>query len=321
MHCLITGGNGFLGRALAQQLLSQGKKIRILDLQKGDLDCEYTSGDIADPQVAINAMAGITHVYHVAAIVGFDKDKREFQRRINVTGTRNIMQAALAHKVEKIVYTSTINTLGYVNNANETGDENTEFNWAPLDISYMETKYEAEQLVIRMAREQKLAVTIVNPGTIFGGDSSVPKMNANRYVDLIRKRQMPTYPTGGTNCVALEDVVAGHIAAMDKGGIGERYILGAENMTYKALFEFIAGELGVPAPAIPLVEGPTAFIAGIAEQGFKLFKADPPFTAEMVRASSRFSFYSNAKARRELGIDFRDFREYLQQWIRQNYPQ
>lgn len=312
---LLTGGNGFLGRALAEKLIRQGHKVRILDLKKGKLSCEYVAGDITSKATADAAMNGITHVYHVAAIVGFDKDKRAMQRRINVEGTHTIMQAAIDHKVEKIVYTSTINTLGYVQAENDVGDEATPYNWGPLDISYMETKYEAEQLVLKMVREQKLPATITHPGTIFGGGTTETAMNANRYIELIRKRQMPTYPTGGTNCVALEDVVEGHIAAMDKGRIGERYILGAENMTYKALFEFIAQELGVSAPAIPLIEGPTEFLAGIAERGFRLFNAAPPFTAEMVRASSRYSFYKNDKARRELGIQFRDFRSYLADFI------
>lgn len=334
MRFLITGGNGFLGRALAQKLLALGHEVRILDLKKGDLGCEYIAGDITEKATVDKAMKGITHVYHVAAIVGFNKDKREFQRHINVDGTRMIMQAALDQQVTKVVYTSTINTLGYVSSENDLGDEETPYNWGPLDISYMETKHEAEQLVLKMVQDQKLPATIVHPGTIFGGGSAataifgqasmspktatrpVPAMNANRYVDLIRKRQMPTYPTGGTNCVALEDVVDGHIAAMEKGHIGERYILGAENLAYKKLFEFIAKELGVPAPAIPLVEGPTEFLAGVAERGFKLFGSEPPFTAEMVRASSRYSFYKNDKARRELGIQFRAFLPYLSDFIR-----
>lgn len=144
-------------------------------------------------------------------------------------------------------------------------------------------------------------------------------MNANRYIELIRARQMPAYPTGGTNCVALEDVVEGHIMAYRKGQPGECYVLGAENLTYRMLFEFIASELKVPAPAIPLVEGVTSVVAGIAEKGFSVFGKEPPFTGEMVRASSRYSFYRNDKARREFGMVFREFLPYLQRLIQQKY--
>ncbi len=328
MRYLVTGGNGYLGAALCRALIASGHRVRILDTRRGDLDCEYLRGDILSAATVNTAVNGVEGIFHVAAVVGFSKNKRPAQRRINVEGTRNVMAAALTQGIPKVVYTSTINTLGFVATENETGDEDTPYNWAPLDISYMETKYEAEQLVLRMVREQKLPATIVNPGTIFGGNgystiafgqtsaSPVPPMNANRYIELIRNGQMPTYPVGGTNCVALEDVVDGHIAAMTKGRIGERYVLGAENMTYHALFAFIAGELGVTAPLVPLIAGPTEFLARLAERGFEFLQKEPPFTAEMVRASSRFSFYSNAKAQRELGIRFRDFRTYLRDWIR-----
>lgn len=318
MRVLVTGGTGYLGRALAERLQQDGNRVRIMDIRKGDLFCEYIEGDILSETDVDHAMQGIDAVFHVAAVVGFWKGKREWQRMVNVEGTRNVMAGALRHSVPKIVYTSTINTLGYAPTERDAGDEETPYNWAPLDVSYMETKYEAEQLVIKMVREQNLPATIVNPATIFGGTGPAA-MNANRYIELIRARQMPAYPTGGTNCVAIEDVVEGHVLALKKGRHGERYVLGAENLTYKALFEFIASELRVPAPAIPLVEDVTSIFAGIAEKGFSILGKEPPFTAEMVRASSRFSFYRNDKAKREFGMVFREFLPYLQKMIRQKY--
>lgn len=318
MKYLVTGGTGYLGRALAERLQADGHRVRILDVRKGDLFCEYFEGDILVASDVDKAMAGVDGVFHVAAIVGFWKGKREWQRLVNVEGTRNIMQAALRLQVPKVVYTSTINTLGYSATESDVGDETTPYNWGPLDVSYMETKREAELLVIDMVKTSALPATIVNPGTIFGG-SSAGGMNANRYIELIRARQMPAYPTGGTNCVALEDVVEGHVMASRKGRPGECYVLGAENLSYKTLFEFIASELGVPAPGIPLVEGVTSIVAGIAEKGYNIFGKEPPFTGEMVRASSRFSFYRNDKARREFGMVFKEFLPYLQRMIRQKY--
>jgi dihydroflavonol-4-reductase len=318
MQCLVTGGTGYLGRALAERLQNDGHRVRILDVRKGDLFCEYVEGDILVEQDVERAMRGVDAVFHVAAIVGFWKGKREWQRLVNVEGTRNVMQAALRLAVPKIVYTSTINTFGYARSETEVGDETTPYNWGPLDVSYMETKHEAQNLVIEMVRTSALPATIVNPGTVFGG-AGASGMNANRYIELIRAKQMPAYPTGGTNCVALEDVVEGHVMAYRKGKPGECYILGAENLTYRALFEFIASELKVPAPAIPLVEGVTSVVAGIAEKGFSVFGKEPPFTGEMVRASSRYSFYRNDKARREFGMVFKEFLPYLQRLIQQKY--
>lgn len=318
MTYLVTGGNGYLGRALAERLIADRHRVRILDVRAGNLFCEYITGDIASEQDADKAVAGVDGVFHVAAVIGFSKGKRAWQHQVNVEGTRNIMLAALKHKVTKIVYTSTINTIGFVATESDVGDEETPYNWGPLDISYMETKHEAEQLVINLAKDAGLPATIVNPGTIFGGSGTVG-MNANRYIELIRARQMPAFPTGGTNCVALEDVVEGHVMAMQKGRFGERYVLGAENLSYRSLFEFIASELGVPAPAIPLVEGLTSVVAGLAEKGYDLLGKEPPFTVEMVRASSRFSFYRNDKARREFGMYFREFLPYLRKLIKQKY--
>lgn len=315
---LVTGGTGYLGRALAERLQRDGNRVRILDVRTGDLYCEYVAGDILSEADVDKAMRQVDGVFHVAAVVGFWKEKRKWQRMVNVEGTRNVMNAALHHGVPRIVYTSTINTLGYAATQDDVGDEETPYNWGPLDVSYMETKREAEELVIRMVHEQNLPATIVNPATIFGGVGAVG-MNANRYIELIRSGQMPAYPTGGTNCVALEDVVEGHVMAFRKGRNGERYILGAENLTYKQLFDFIASELGVAAPAIPLVEGLTSVLANVAEKGFGLLGKEPPFTAEMVRASSRFSFYRNDKARREFGMVFKEFLPYLQRLIRQKY--
>ena len=318
MRILVTGGTGYLGRALADRLQHDGHKVRVLDVRKGDLACEYIEGDILSDESVDRAVKGIDCIFHVAAIVGFWKGKRAWQRQVNVEGTRNVMLAALKHAVPKIVYTSTINTCGFVATERDIGDETTPFNWGPLDVSYMETKHEAENLVIDMVKNSGLPATIVNPGTIFGGSSTLG-MNANRYIELIRARQMPAYPTGGTNCVALEDVVEGHVLAAQKGRNGERYILGAENLTYRSLFEFIASELNVPAPAIPLVEGLTSAVAGLAEKGFNLFDKEPPFTVEMVRASSRFSFYRNDKARREFGMAFKEFLPYLRKLIKRIY--
>lgn len=318
MRYLVTGGTGYLGRALADRLQRDGHKARILDIRSGDLVCEYIEGDILSEVDVDRAVKGVDGIFHVAAVVGFWKGKRAWQRSVNVDGTRNVMLAALKHNVPRIVYTSTINTLGFVATESDIGDENTAYNWGPLDVSYMETKHEAEQLVIGLVRQSALPATIVNPGTIFGGMGTIG-MNANRYIELIRARQMPAYPTGGTNCVALEDVVEGHVLAMKLGRFGERYVLGAENLTYRSLFEFIASELNVPPPAIPLVEGLTSVVAGLAEKGFDLFGKEPPFTTEMVRASSRFSFYRNDKAKREFGIAFKEFLPYLRKFIRQKY--
>jgi dihydroflavonol-4-reductase len=249
---LVTGGTGYLGRALADRLQRDGHRVRILDVRTGDLFCEYIQGDILS-EADVNNNRGAA--------------PRCTQNRLH----------------EHDQYT------GYAPSPDAVGDEDTPYNWRELDISYMETKREAEELVLRMVNERNLPATIVNPATIFGGNGTTG-MNASRYIELIRAGQMPAYPTGGTNCVALENVVEGHVMASRKGRTRQRYLLVTENLTYKQLFDFIASLLGVAAPAIPLVEGLNCVLANYAEKGFGLIRKEPPFTAEMVRASSRFSF-------------------------------
>ena len=139
---------------MAGRLQRDGHRVRILDVRPGDLFCEYVAGDILSEVDVDKAMQQVDGVFHVAAVVGFWKEKRTWQRMVNVEGTRNVIASALRHSVPKIVYTSTINTLGYAPTQNDVGDEDTAYNWGPLDISYMETKREAEELVLRMVHEQ-----------------------------------------------------------------------------------------------------------------------------------------------------------------------
>jgi dihydroflavonol-4-reductase len=249
------GGTGYLGRALTDRLQRDGHWVRILDVRTGDLFCEYIQGDILS-EADVNNNRGAA--------------PRCIQNRLH----------------EHDQYT------GYAPSQDAVGDEDTPYNWGSLDVSYMETKREAEELVLRMVNEQNLPATIVNPATIFGGNDTTG-MNASRYIGLIRAGQMPAYPTGGTNCVALENVVEGHVMASRKGRT--RQLLVAENLTYKQLFDFIASELGVAAPAIPLVEGLNSVLANVAEKGFGLLGKEPPFTAEMSVLRAGFLFTATTK--------------------------
>lgn len=311
MNVLVTGGCGFLGSSIVKKLIYKGFNVKIFDnsISNNFKDIEIIEGDIRDYDSIRKAIRSIDIVFHTAAIVSFDPSKKKIQEEINITGTKNVMQVCLENEVQRIIHTSSINAIGF-SKKKEILDESAHFNWKPYNLTYMNSKYEAEKIIIEMERFNKLPVVIVNPGTIFG-KSNFHNISANEYIINISKNKIPFYPKGGTNCVGIDDVVEGHILAMEKGKLGQKYILGGDNYTYRELFNIIARELNVIPPLLPLSRTFGFFVSDI-EKIISLFNnRNPLITKEMIIASSFNSFFSSEKAKSELGYTYKPFKNIL----------
>ena len=302
---LITGGSGFIGGKLAQTLSDRGFEVRAF-YRKGDDDrlldnrpVEKIEGDINDIPLLTEAAAGCAYVFHTAGNVSFRRTDYDIQYQVNVEGTRSVVQACRHAEVGRLIHTSTVNTLGIPGPEAPVGDENTPFVMQNCPFNYGRTKKMAEDIALA-ANGPDLEVVSVNPGTVFGpGDINA---NAGSYILAIAHTPMLFYPEGGTNCVHVDAVISGHIAAMEKGRPGERYILGGENLTYQEIFTLIARLLGRPRPRFKLPTGLAVFAAHWIETLGGRWGFQTKLAAEAARAGQYRFFYSSQKAIDELAL-------------------
>ena len=310
---LVTGATGFLGSVLVSQLLDEGETVRILRRASSKLDLlgdsadrvEHAVGDVTDFASVQAAMRGVDFVYHTAAFVGFGGKDAERLQAVNVGGTANVVDAALEAGARRLVFTSSQAALGRPLTPAGVIDETRAWNPSKMDTAYARSKHAAE-LEVHRAVAEGLDAVIVNPAVIFGPGRSGE--NTTEIVEKVRSGHVPAAPAGGTSVVDVEDVAAGHRAAMARGATGERYFLGSENLRWKTIFDTLAEAFGVPGPRIVLPP-PLALVAGTAsELAGAVTRSRPALTRETARISSRFFRYDNAKAREELGVTFRPFR-------------
>jgi dihydroflavonol-4-reductase len=244
---LVTGATGQIGAALAHALLQRGDRVRCLvrDPERArrilGAGYELAAGDLDDAASLAAALRGVQTVCHLAGRASYWPARAAEMREVNVHGTARLLDACATTGVTTMLYTSSIATLGWVA-GDEQGDETTAYNWQRLGIAYFDTKYEAEQMVLA---DPRVAAVVVNPGLVFGaGDRNG---NALRFLREVAAG-VPGFPPGATTAAVLADVVAGHLAALDRGRPGERYILGGSPVSFQALFAAIAGVTGVVAP-------------------------------------------------------------------------
>ncbi|MGB6430026.1 MAG: hopanoid-associated sugar epimerase [Candidatus Acidiferrales bacterium] len=306
MTTLVTGATGFLGSHVALQLLARGEKnVRVLVRPSSDLRAlaglavERVTGDLRDPASLDRALAGVERVYHVAADYRlWARDPREIYES-NVTGTRNLLAAARRAGVARIVYTSTVATIA-VPSAGPLPNENTEARLTDMIGAYKRSKFLAEQEVLAAAREG-LPVVIVNPTTPVGPGDWKPTPTGKIIVDFLNGR-MPAYVDTGLNFVAVEDAAAGHLLAAERGRLGERYLLGGENLSLRELLEGLAHVSGRPAPRfrVPIA---VAFAAAYADTLVaRLTGREPQIPIDGVRIARHRMFVDCSKAVRELGF-------------------
>jgi dihydroflavonol-4-reductase len=307
---LITGATGFVGSAVARAASARGFRVRVLvrsESPRANLagfPNEIAEGDMKDEASVLRALEGVRYLFHVAADYRiWARDPGEIIRN-NREGTRAVMAAAKASGVEKIVYTSSVATLRPVKGgaAGETSrlDENTAIG------AYKTSKVVAEHLVERMIAEESLPAVIVNPSTPIGSRDIKPTPTGRIIVEAAMGR-MPAFVDTGLNLVHVDDVAEGHMLALEKGRIGESYILGGQDATLREMLHVIAPIVGRRPPRLRVPRTPLYPLAYLAEAAARLSGKEPFITVDGLRMSKHKMFFSSAKAERELGYRARPY--------------
>lgn len=317
MKVLVTGGSGFIGSAVVRALLQHGQAVRALvrTLDRpgnlAGLDVELIEGDVLDRPSLDRALQGCQRVYHLAAIYANWLPDRSVIQRVNVDGTRNLLQACLEHNVERVVYTSSTAALGA--HGQLPADETARFNLVDTGDAYYLSKYQAEQVTLEFAAKN-LPVVIVNPTNPIGPYDIKPTPTGRLIIDVL-KRRLPGYVEGGLNVIDVEDVAIGHLMAMDKGRPGEKYILGNTNFSIREYFQLIADSGGGKAPTLKIPLPIAIATAYLYEAAATVTRRPPITTVGWVRVGSHYAFWDPSKAIRELGLPQTPVRASLQRAI------
>ncbi len=312
---LVTGASGFVGSAVARALLGRGERVRCLvrpsspRINFAGLDVELAEGDLRDPATLAPAMQGCAALYHVAADYRLWAPDPEELVRDNRAGTENIMRAALDAGVPRIVYTSSVATLR-PGDPGAPADETAAATPEQAVGAYKRSKVVAERLVERMIAEHGLPAVIVNPSTPIGPRDVKPTPTGRIIVEAASGR-LPAFVETGLNLTHVDDVAAGHLLAFDRGRIGERYILGGEDVTLRQMLAEIARLAGRKPPTLALPRGPLYPLAHVAEAIARVTKREPFLNVDALKMSEHHMFFTADKARRELGYTTRPYTEAL----------
>jgi dihydroflavonol-4-reductase len=302
---LVTGATGFVGSAVLRALAARGEQVRVLarpSSARRNLEgvaCEIALGDMTDAAAMARAMDGARFVYHVAADYRLWARDPDEIRRANLAGAAAVMTAALAAGVEKIVYTSSVATLRAADAATVV-DETAPLAEHEAVGAYKQSKVAAERLVERMIADQGLPAVIVNPSTPIGPRDIKPTPTGRMVLEAAQGK-IPAFVDTGLNLVHVDDVAEGHLLALERGRIGERYVLGGQDLSLKAMLADIAELTGRTAPTIALPRGPLYPLAFVAEQIAQVTGKEPMLTRDALKMASHHMFFSSAKAQRELG--------------------
>jgi dihydroflavonol-4-reductase len=311
----LTGASGFVGSAVARLLLDEGFAVRALVRRNSNranltgLKLDVIEGDIRDARVLLQGMQGVRYVFHVAADYRLWAPNPDEIIETNVEGTRGVMAAARENGVERVVYTSSVATLRPSNDGTPV-DEASPLNEADRSGAYKKSKVLAERLVERMVADAKLPAVIVNPSTPIGPRDVRPTPTGRIVIEAACGR-MPAYVDTGLNLVHVDDVAAGHLAALRRGRIGERYILGGDDMTLGEMLAEISRLAGRRAPTTRLPRQLVYPIAYGAEAAARITGREPFATVDGVRMAKYKMYFSSAKAKRELAYRSRPASEAL----------
>jgi dihydroflavonol-4-reductase len=325
MRAFVTGGTGFVGGAVVRRLLQAGHEVRTLvrpganTRQLDGLPVERVSGHLNDADSLRRGAAGCDWVFHVAALYSYWGHPWEEFVEVNVEGTRRMMEAAAEAGAKRVVHTSSIATLGIPKDGSP-GTEDTPVTLADMILPYKRSKFLGEEVVRDFARKG-LPVVIVNPAAPVGVGDHKPTATGQVIVDFLNGR-MPAYVEGGMNIVDVDDVATGHLLAAEKGRIGERYILGGENLSLKQVLDLLSEVSGRPQVRLRIPHG-VALAWSYLDVTIALLNPRhiPTATPGKVRLSRTPERFDSSKAVRELGFPRRPAREALRkavEWYRAN---
>lgn len=309
MKILVTGATGFVGAAVARQLLAAGHSVRALARPNNDrrniadIDVELAEGSLTDVPSLERAVAGCEGLFHVAADYRIWVPDPHVMYKANVDGTRTLMQAALKAGVKRIVYTSSVATLGFEKDG-APAHENTVVAEEDMIGPYKRSKYIAERVVEKMVREEKLPAVIVNPSTPIGARDIKPTPTGRIITEMV-KGKMPAYVDTGLNIVHVDDVARGHLLAFEKGRVGEKYVLGGENLPFAQVLALIAKVANMPAPKVQLPALALYPVAFFMELAARAGNFEPMLTLDSLRMAAHRMYFSSAKAEKELGYTHR----------------
>lgn len=319
---LVTGATGCVGSNLAIALARSGRRVRILRRPSSRLDvldgiqCHEVIGDICDETLLSSAMEGCDVVYHTAAVVTFARGAREEQRRVNVLGTRAVVNACLSAGAGTLVHVSSVSAIGYPEPGAMANEE------TPVDRTaargYKLSKILGED-EIHAGVSRGLRAVIVNPSVIIGERDI--RFHAGQLIRDIKKGRIPFYVDGGMNIVYVGDVVSGMMKAAEAGKSGERYILAGENLTHREIFFRVADLIGGRRPLGKLPLWTLRAAAQTIESVSRLVGVPPLFTMDMAAVAGRYNWYSSAKAEKELGFTTTPFDETIlaaYEWYKKN---
>lgn len=325
MNILVTGATGFVGSVVARQLVARGDSVRVLARPGSDrrnlegLDARVVEGDLRNRASLELALRGVEGLFHVAADYRlWAREPRELYQS-NVEGTRQLLEAALAAGVGRIVYTSSVATLG-LTGTEEPANEDTPSSLEDMIGHYKRSKFLAEAVVHQLVAERGLPAVIVNPSTPIGPFDIKPTPTGRMIRDAVAQR-IPAYVDTGLNIAHVEEVARGHLLAFDTGIIGRRYILGGEDMSLKQILGTIAELCGFSAPRIQLPRPLIYPVAVVSEAwAWLTHGAEPQVTVDGLRMSRKRMFFSSKRAVDELGYRLRPGTEAIAaavEWFRQ----
>ncbi len=310
MTTLVTGATGFVGAAVVRRLLARERAVRVLTRDGSDrrnivgLEVEVAVGDLDDPASLKRAVRGCDALYHVAADYRLWVPRPEEIYRINVEGSRTLLLSAAEAGVTRMVYTSSVATLG-IKRDGTPADEATAVGLGDMIGHYKRSKYLAEAAVQELIADQGLPVVIVNPSTPIGPRDVKPTPTGRMIVKAAAGR-MPAFVDTGLNVVHVDDVAAGHLQAFERGRVGERYILGGTDLTLAEILATIAAMVGRRPPTVRLPHNLIYPLAYGAEAWARLTRRGEPFvTVDGIKMAKKKMFFSSAKARAELGYTAR----------------
>lgn len=319
MKTLVTGANGFLGSAIMRHLLEAGHEVRVLVRAQSDrrnldnLPVEICEGDLRDISSIKRAVSGCDNLFHVAANYRLWIPDPDVMYAINVTGTQSLILAAAEAGLKRIVYTSSVATLGFNPDGNP-ADETTLSSLPLMTGHYKRSKFLAEQAVQRLTDQHKLSLVIVNPSTPIGPCDIKPTPTGRIVLDTLLDR-MPAYVDTGLDIIHVDDVARGHLLAFEQNKAGERYVLGGENMSLLQILEMIDEITGKKSKRIRLPHNLVLPAAWLMEKAATLTKVEPRATTDSVRMAKKQMFFSSAKAIRELNYRHRPARDAIKDAI------